>query len=812
MLRDLRFALKLLAKERAFTAAALLTLALAIGANTAIFSVLQAVVLDPLHYPESEKLVILGDSYPGVGINEGVSNSEPDYFDRRQLTDIFDSVAEMRSPGYDLGSSASSIRVEGQSVTPSFFRVLRATPMLGRAFTEEDATYQHDHFAMLSYGLWNNVFGSDPTIVGKDIRLNGTPYRVTGVMPRGFEAPDSEARLWTPLSFSAAQMGDDHRHSNNYGMIARLKPGVSLDYVQQRLDALDRANLDRVPQLKKLLIDSRYRTQVRRLKDVIVKDVRPILYLLQAAVVFVLLIGCVNVASLLLVRSNVRMREWAVRFSLGASRFRLARQLLTESAVLAAGGGLLGVLVSFGSVRLLETLGADTLPRGGNIAVNGQALAFTAICALLTGLIFGSVPVYHLLKRDLNSLVRSGGRGGTAERSAVWTRSAMVVCQVSLAVVLLSGAGLLSLSFAKLLKVDSGFHPQNVVTAAFSMSGSRYAALADARTGLTELLARFQSIPSVRAVGVTSALPFSNSHQDGALQIEGHKLGPGELPPDPDWNTVSGGYFAAMGIPLVAGRAFDERDVADAPPVVMIDQYVAKRYWPRGDAIGAGIRLGVNPNTPLLRVVGVTGSVKNADLAVTNPQGEIYLPYAQQQGFGVWRVAVKSAIDDPAIVASMRTALRSVDPELAMFDVKDMDERLSVSMRNRKAAMVICAVFAVLALALSSLGIYGVLAYMVTQRTREFGIRMALGANRSAVLGMVMRQGLKLAIVGLFIGAGGALALTRFMTALLFDVKPDDPAVFAVALALLLAVAGMASLIPAARAIRIEPSSALRYE
>jgi predicted permease len=809
MLRDLRFALKLLRKEKAFTLAALATLALCIGANTAIFSVLQAVVLAPLHYPQPDRLVTLGNAYPGVGIIEGVSNSEPDYFDRRQLTDVFDSIAMMRSPGFDLGSSGAPLRIEGQVVTPSFFRVLRAAPLLGRAFTEQDATFQQDHFAILSYGLWSDVFGKDPAIAGKDVRLNGVPYRVVGVMPRGFEAPGSEARIWVPLSFSAAQMGDDRRHSNNYGMIARLRPGVTLEYARQRLADLDRISLERLPQLKQVLIDARFHTEIRGTKDVMVQDVRPILYLLQGAVLFVLLIGCVNVANLLLVRSNVRMREWAIRFSLGAPRLRLARQLLTESLVLAAAGGVLGALAGIGGVRLLAALGADKLPRGADIAVNGGVLAVTTGVAILTGLVFGSLPVYHLLRRDLDAVFRAGERGGTADRRAVWTRSAMVVGQVSLAVVLLTGSGLLTLSFSRLLAVDPGFHSEHVTTAALSLL--RYSSV-EARSRIDALLAGLRAMPGVREAGISTELPFSANRSDGALQIEGHHPGPGELPPDPDWNRIDSGYFPAMGIPLREGRGFRASDGPDAPLVAVIDEYLAHHYWPNGGAVGGGVRQGMEPSAPLIRIVGVVATIKRADLAETNRQGQIYFPYTQGEASRRCHVVVKMAADDPAIAGAIRAELRRVDPELALFDVKSMGERVSASTGNRRAAMAICLVFAALALVLSALGIYGVLAYTVTQRTREFGIRMALGAARTDVVGLVVGQGLKLAGVGLAIGAAGALALTRLMGALLFHVRPDDPAVYGLALSVLLAVAALAALIPALRAVRVQPATALHHE
>ena len=811
MLQDIRFGLKLLWKEKAFSITALLTLALCIGANTAIFTVLNAVVLEPLPFPQPDRLVSLYNIYPGVGVTDRGSNAVPDYFDRKQMADVFDSVALVKGAGYDVGSEGSPMRIEAQAVTPSAFQVLRASPMLGRAFTEDDAVFQKDRFAILSYGLWKDMFARDRNIIGKDIRLSGQPYQVVGVMPESFASPGSEARIWVPASFAPQQTTDDERHSNNYGMIARLKPGVTLAYAQQRINGLNQQNLDRFPKFRQLLIDARFATVVRGLKDEMVRDVRPTLYLLQAAVAFVLLIGCVNVANLMLVRSSIRMKELAIRFSLGAGRLRLARQLLVESLTLAVLGGLFGIFTGFAGVRLLAILGTRDLPRGTSIQMDGGALAFSAAIAILTGLVFGSVPVYHLFRRDLNAVFRSTERTGTTERGALWTRSALVVCQVSLAFVLLIGSGLLTLSFARLLSVNPGFRPQNVVTAAISLPRVRYADDARARSFVGGLLDRVRAVPGVEHAGVTSYLPFSDNDNNSVIMIDGYVRAPGENPPVPGWNNVDPGYFQTMGIPLQQGRAFTEGDTADTQQVAVVDQFLAKKYWPKGDALGAGIRKGIDPKGPIVRIVGVVGSVKVSDLAERNPVGHIYFPYKQDVPRFI-HLVVKTTRDDAQLTASLRRELQRSDPELALFDVKTMPERVSSSMRNRRRAMTICLVFAGLALVLSAIGIYGVLAYTVTQRTREFGIRLALGAGGPGVVGMVIGQGVKLAAIGLGVGIAGAVALTRLMTAMLFEVKPTEPGVFLLVAGALMTVAFVASLIPSLRAIRIHPSVALRYE
>jgi predicted permease len=814
VLQDLKFGLKLLWKEKAFTLTALLTLALCIGANTAIFTALHAIILDPLPFPESERLMSVYNIYPGVGVSEYGANGVPDYLDRKQMTDVFESVALIGVSGYDVGLGGSAQRIEGEYVTPSYFRVLRVQPSLGRAFTEEEAVLGKEKVAVLSYGLWKDMFARDRNVLGRDVRLSGQLYRILGVMPEGFGAVGHDARLWVPFAFTPRQTTDDARHNNNWGMIARLKPGVTRAYAQQRIDALNKRNIERFPQYRKLLEQAGFATRVVGLKDELVHSVRPTLYLLQAAVGLVLLIGCVNVANLMLVRSNIRLKELAIRFSLGAGRWRVGRQLLTESLSLAVLGGLLGLGVGLAGIRLLSYLGAGDLPRGAAISLSGPVLAFGMIVAVGTGLVFGSVPVVNVLRRDLNEILRQTGRTGTAERHAMWTRSALVVCQVSLAFVLLIGSSLLTLSFARVLSVSPGFQPGHVLTAQLSLPRARYGDYGDdgrARPFLARLMESLRAIPGVRHAGFTTFLPFGGDHNASVIKIEGYTPAPGENPPVPAFNNIDSGYLPAIGIPVLRGRNFRESDGPDSPRVVIIDQFLAKRYWPKGDPLGAKIRRGIEKDSPICTIVGVAGSVKTGDLAEQNPVGQAYFPYPQAST-RVMHLVLRTDRDDPQVLAAVRREIQRADPELPLFDIRTMPERLSASVAGRRAAMILCLAFAGLALALAAIGIYGVLAYTVAQRTRELGIRAALGATARDVLAMVTGHGLKLAGLGLVIGLAGALAVTRLMTAMLYEVRPTDPGIYLLVAAAVLAVAVVATLVPALRALRIRPAEALHYE
>ena len=566
MLRDIRFALKLLTREKAFSVAALLTLALCIGANTAIFTVLDSVVLRSLPFPEPDRLVSMYNLYPRVGVTDYGANGVPDYLDRRKLTRVFSDVALIGIQGYDVGLPGSPQRVNGQYVTPSFFNVLKVQPVLGRVFTQDEAVLGRDKEAILSVGLWKEMYASDPNVIGRDIRLSGTPYKIVGVVPDVVATAymsAAPARLWVPFAFTPHQTSNDARHSNNWGMIARLQPGVTVAQAQQRIDALNHANLDLLPQFRQLIINVGFWTKVISLRDELVRHVRPTLYLLQAAVFVVLLIGCVNLANLMLVRSNIRIKELAVRFSLGAGRWRIARQLITESIVLAVAGSALGVGVAVGGIRLLAYLGARDLPRGGDIGIDAPVLVFTLITALMTGIVFGSVPVVHVLRRDLNEVFRTSERGGTAGRHALWVRSALVVCQISLAFVLLIGSGLLTLSFARLLRVDPGFRPDNVTAAEVALPKTRYENDTRRVAFISTLLDNLRSIPGVQNAGAATFVPFGSHSNSSAIAVEGYTLGPGEGPPVPAWNRVDAGYLPTMGIPLLQGPQFYRRRYSD---------------------------------------------------------------------------------------------------------------------------------------------------------------------------------------------------------------------------------------------------------
>ena len=817
MLQDFIYGLKLLFKQRAFTAAALLTLALSIGANTAIFTVLENVVLRGLPFPQAERLVTMYNIYPGIGVSDRGSNGVPDYLDRRKMTNVFSEVALIGGTGYEVGMEGSPQRIQGRYVTPSYFTVLGVRPLVGRTFTEEEAVLGKEKVAVLTEGLWKDLFARDPNVVGKDIRLSGAPYRIVGVMPATFGIPgEDDVRIYTSFAFTKQQTSDQSRHSNNWGMIARLKPGVTLAQAQERINDLNRRNLDIFPQLRAILINARFATKVVGLRDELTRDIRPTLYLLQIAVAAVLLIGCVNLANLMLVRSNVRMKEFAVRYSLGAGRWRLVRQLLTESVALALMGGALGIAVAWGGVRLLSYLGAKDLPRGATIGMDPGALAFTAAIALLTGMVFGGMPLVHVLRQDLNAVFRGNERTGTAARGAVWVRSVLVVCQFAFAFVLLIGAGLLTMSFARLLRVDAGFQPENVVTAQVALPRVRYGDDARARNFFADLLQRLSAIPGVRHAGATTYLPFSGNNNSSVISITGRALAPGENPPVPGWNIATPGYLQAMRIPLIQGRDISDSDGPDAQKVVIIDQFLARKYFPKGDAIGARINRGIEvpgfqQKPDECTIVGVAGSVKTGNLAESNPVGQIYFSYRQYVPRTV-HLALQTQRDNPQLIAAIRRTLHQADPEMPLFDVKTMPERLAASLRNQRAAMGLCLIFAGLAVLLAAIGIYGVLAYSVSQRTREFGIRVALGAGGRELIGMVVGQGLRMAALGLAAGAAGAFTLTRMMSALLFDVRPSDPAVFLAVAAVLGAVAAIASLIPSARAARIPAAVALRYE
>ncbi len=815
MLQDFVFGLKILGKQRAFTTAALLTLALCIGANTAIFTVLENVVLRGLPFPDSGRLVSMYNVYPGVGVERG-SNGVPDYLDRRKMKNVFSEVALIGYTGYDVGMEGSPQRIDGRYVTPSLFTVLGVRPLLGRTFTEEEAVLGKEKVAILTEGLWKDLFARDRNVIGKDIRLSGTPYRIVGVMPASFGIPGDEARIFTSFAFRPDQTSDKARHSNSWGMVARLKPGVTLAQAQGRIDDLNRRNIEIFPEYKQLLINARFGTKVVGLKDELVRDVRPTLYLLQIAVAVVLLIGCVNLANLMLVRSNVRMKEMAIRYSLGAGRWRIARQLLTESVLLALMGGALGVAVGYGGVRLLASLGAKDLPRGVTVGIDGGALIFTAAIAFVTGIIFGSVPLFHVLRADLNEVFRGNERGGTAGHAAVWVRSALVVSQFALAFVLLIGAGLLTMSFSRLLKVNPGFRAENAATARISLPGVRYGNDAGARNFLAGMLDRAAAIPGVRSAGLTTYLPFSGNNNSSVIEFPSHPLAPGEAPPVPGFNNVSAGYFQSMGIPMLQGRTFSESDGPDAPKVAIIDEFLAKRYFPRGNAVGSKVNRGIQEpgggrKPDECTIVGVASTVKTGDLAEANPVGQIYFSYKQYTPRTVHMV-LRTARENPQIFSALRRELQRADAELPLADTKSMPERLTSSLKNRRAAMMLCLIFAGLALMLAAIGIYGVLAYSVSQRTREFGIRVALGAGSRELVGMVVGQGLRMAALGLAVGAAGAFALTRLMTALLFDVKPSDPSLFVAVAVALAVVAGAASMIPSARAVNIPPASALRVE
>jgi predicted permease len=807
-MQDIRYALRTLRRAPIFTAVALLTLGIGIGGNAAIFSLLYQFLLRPLPYPDAERLVFVWNTYPKMALPQA-SVSIPDYLDRRQQAPSIDDATLLTPISLNLAEEGRPEQLRALRITPSFFSTLQRQPQLGRAFREDEAQPGADRYAILTAGLWRTRFAADPDIVGRDIRLSGELYRVTGVLPADFDLPVSDTALLVPFSFTPEQTSDAGRGREFSQMIVRLRPGATIDGLNAEMTAIVQRTLERLPERRVFAEAAGFGGYAVPIRDQFAGDVRTPLYILQAGVLLVLLIACANVANLLLMRMAGRQRELAIRSTLGAARLRLLRQLLIESLVLSLAGAMLGLALGLLGLRLLVALTSDNLPASVDASLHAPVVTFTAGLAVLTGLIFGLVPAASVLRGDAAAALQEHGTTrGTAGRRATRARSALVIAETALALILLAGAGLLIKSFATLRGVDPGFSPDHVLTATLSLPQTRYAT-PDARAAFwAGLLERVRAMAGVTAVGLTSNIPLSGSVSSGSYSIVGYTPAPGEPAPHGRQEVVGGDYFRAMQIPLLAGRTFEPRDGPDSPPVVVIDEYLVNRYFAGRDPIGQQIRRG-GPDSPPFTIVGVVGTINAIDLGLPVDKERLYYPVTQTPQ-PTMALVLKSGVEPDSLVARVHEAAASLDPEQPIAAVRTMDQWMARSLQNRRSPMVLLALFGGVALALAAIGTYGVLAFAVSQRRRELGIRQALGAGRGTILALVFRQGLRTVGMGVVLGLLGALALTRVLSSQLFGVAPRDAAVLAGATALLLAVSAAACYVPARRATRIDPAEALK--
>ena len=816
LLQDARYAIRVLLKDRAFTITALLTLALCIGANAAIFAVVNSVVLRPLPFPGPDRLVYIFNSYPKAGVARA-STGVPDYYDRLRETDVFEELALYQERGVTVGSEGNVERLSGMAVRPSLFRMLRATPARGRAFTEEEAEPGADRKVILSQALWERLFGGRDSAIGQDLRINGTPYQIVGVMPDDFSFMSSDVELWIPLAFTAEQRSDDARHNNSWTMVGRLKPGASVEQAQQQIDALNVRNLDRFPDLKEILLNAGFHTVVRSLQEDVVAPVRSTLYLLWGGVLFVLAIGAVNITNLVLIRSTARMRELATRHALGAGFARITRQLLTETVVLTLIGGALGAAIGYWGLTVLTGVGLDALPRSAEIRMDRTVLGFTMALALGVGLLVGLVPILNLRHLNLSQAFREEGRSGTSSRSARAVRRLLVASQVAFAFMLLIGAGLLLASFERVLAIQPGFEPQALLTARVSPPSVRYPEQPQVRAFADRFLQAVRALPGVEAAGVTSNLPFGGDFSDSVIMAEGYQMTPGESIISPYQVTVTPGYMEALKVPLRSGRLFNDGDTPTSQRVVIVDETLARKFWPGQNPIGRRMFKPDNPEdltkpgpkTRWITVVGVVGETKMAGLVTSDTRlGTYYFPLPQDD-LRTMTLAIRTKGDPLAVTSAVRQALASIDPELPLYSVKTMDDRIGESLSDRRTPMMLAAMFALVALFLAAMGLYGVLAYQVAQRRKEIGIRMALGSEPRGIFTLVLREGITLLAAGLVVGLGGAFAIRRAMESQLYGVSAMDPLVLAGVAGVLGSVAVAACAIPARRASRIDPTAAL---
>lgn len=812
LFHDFRGSVRMLSAKPGFALAVVLTLALGIGCNVAIFSVIQGLLLRPLPYPESARLVHLYNSYPKAGVDDS-STTVPDYLDRRQASGLAES-AIFHEYSFDLADQGVPQRVVGVVASPSLFRTLDVGAELGRVFREEEAQAGNERVVLLSHALWSAHFNADPSVVGREVRISGRSYLVVGVMPAWFAFPRREIQLWVPFAFSEIQQSDSMRGFEFAQSIGRLAPDASIEQLHAEFDAIVARSLERLgasfPDFVERARSAGFAGRASDLHAHLAGTVGPTLWLLQGAVALLLLIACVNVANLMLIRSSARQREIGVRAALGASRARLAQQWLVESTVLALAGGVVGMLVALAVMQLLRMLGLDGGARGFSIGLDASVFGVALASVLLSILLAGLLPILALGEGKLWNGLKEAARGNSRSRGARTTRSLLVVLQVCLAVALLMGAGLLLHSFKRVLEERPGFDSSSLLTMSINLSRDRYREPEQARQFQQRLLAAVRELPGVRAAATVSGMLFSSDYDSGPYVIEGQDSP--NAPASGYMQAVDPEFFPVMGIPLVAGRGFAASDDANSLPVAIIDASLARRAFgersPLGARIGTRNLVGIDWHT----IVGVAASVKRRQLSELDGMDTYYSPLAQVGSLRIFRIAIKTDLSAEALAGPLRAALAAIDPEQPFFDLMSMDERISRSLDDRRAPLLLVLLFAVVALALCAVGIYGVLAFAVSQRTSEIGVRLSLGASRAEIARMVLFAGGRLVLVGMLAGLVLAWLASQLLRSQLFGVGVLDP-VSLLAVSVLVAVIGLlATGIPARRAAAVSPVEALRHE
>ncbi len=806
---DLRYAARGLRHSPAFTIVAVLTLAIGIGANTAIFSLVNQLLLHPPGIDHPERVVGVRTEYPKLNLAFNGSSSS-DLPDLRSSTNVFERAAIVRRGDLNYTDGPAPERLRGAMVSAEWFDVFGAKPLTGRVFTPQEDQPNLNRVAVLSYAGWTRIFGADRNVIGKVVQFDQTPYQIVGVMPANFEQPWN-TDVWTPLGLDPQLYAPQNRLNESFFLAARLKPGVSFEQGQAWMRVLTERVYNAGIPISAIAKNGNWSISLVHYTDDSAGDNKPALLLLLGAVGFVLLIACANIAGLMVARTSVRARELAVRAALGASRIRLLRQMLSESLVLAIVGGVMGLVFAAGAVRLILRLAPENAVAGLNTSLDVYVMLFCAAATILAAVLFGLMPAWQVSRTDLQGSLKTEGRTNTSDSRRQRLRSLLVIGETALALTLLVVAGLFVRSFLRIQTVNPGFNPKGVMTAMYRLPLAQYAAGRDQANFHRALLTNLRAAPGVVAAGLGYPTPFSGDNQAGSFQIEGQTLDPGDPGPHGDRRFISPGYMETLGIPLKRGRYFTDQDSADSERVAIIDEDLARRYWPTEDPIGKRMRVTAN-NAPWVTIVGIVGHVMHWRLASDSGVGVYYFSLLQGRSLPGATIAVKTAGDPNLMVGVIRDAVRAADPHQAVHTFGTMDYYISRSLDTRRFGMRLLGFFGAVALFLAALGLYGVISYSVAQRTREIGIRMALGAKRQSVLALVVGQGFRLAAVGVAIGVGGAALLGQYIQSQLFQVKSFDPLTVVATSAALLGAGLLASYLPARKATRVDPAVTLRCE